>query len=140
MPVLAGSGILTVSGVSSMLAGIDIVDIERFKKTIERTPKILNRLFTEAELEYCRIRANPYPGLAVRFAAKEAVKKLDYRLLKGVGFRDIEILNDFSGKPYLVLHGNANQQHRNSGIGPIAISLSHSETQAIAMATARKGG
>lgn len=123
-----------------MLAGIDIVDIERFKQSALRTPRLLARLFTDAELEYCGLRVNPFPGLAARFAAKEAVKKLHLNLQKGVKFREIEILNDANGKPLLLLHGKACQQHRESGIGSIAISLSHSQNQAVALAVARKGG
>lgn len=123
-----------------MLAGIDIVDIERFKLTALRTPALLNRLFTDAELDYCMQRANPYPGLAVRFAAKEAVKKLGSSLQKGVKFQDIEIVNDEMGKPEVKLHGRAYQQHFEAGMGAITISLSHSQNQAIAMAVARIGG
>ena len=123
-----------------MLAGIDIVDIERFRQTVLRTPRILKKLFTDAELEYCRLRANPYPGLAVRFAAKEAVKKLDQSMQHGIKFKEIEILNDPGGRPLLVLHGKALQQHIDSGMGEISISLTHSQNQAVALAVARKGG
>lgn len=122
-----------------MLAGIDIIDIERFKQTVKRTPAILDRVFTRAELNYCFNFNNPYPSLAARFAAKEAVKKLHNGFIQGVRFQDIEVINDLSGKPQVYLHGRAAEFRNESGINSIGISLSHSLQQAIAMAVARKG-
>jgi holo-[acyl-carrier protein] synthase len=123
----------------NMLAGVDIVGIERFKKVAERTPGILDRLFTKSELEYCRRRSNPFPSYAVRFAAKEAVKKLDLGLQVGVSFQDIEVVNDARGFPRVVLHGRAQKYWKNAGIGAIALSLSHSDDHAVAMAIAKRG-
>ncbi|HWP96808.1 MAG TPA: holo-ACP synthase [Syntrophomonadaceae bacterium] len=123
----------------NMLAGIDIVGIQRFKQVAERTPRILNRLFTEGEFEYCKRRRNPFPSLAVRFAAKEAVKKLELGLQEGVSFRDIEVVNDPSGIPRVVLHGRAAQYWENAAYGSIALSLSHTDDHAVAVAVARKG-
>lgn len=119
-----------------MLAGIDIVDIYRFKRVVERTPRILNRLFTGGELEYCSRRRNSFPSLAVRFAAKEAVRKLDPGLQKGVGFRDIEVVNDEDGRPRVALHGQAARYWGGAARGPITLSLSHSDEHAVAMAVA----
>ena len=59
-----------------MLIGVDIIEIERVKKAVERTPRFLDRVFTSRELVYCMKKANPYPSLAARFAAKEALRKL----------------------------------------------------------------
>lgn len=122
-----------------MLAGIDIIEIERFRQTVERTPRIMDRVFTQAELEYCKRFSNPYPSLAARFAAKEAVKKLHNGFMQGVSFQDIEVLNDVNGKPQVYLYGRAAEFHSGSGIGTIGLSLSHSLEQAVAMAVARKG-
>lgn len=122
-----------------MLTGIDIIEIGRFKKTVERTPGILNRVFTRGELDYCRRFSNPYPSLAARFAAKEAVKKLHHGFMQGVRFQDIEVTNDLNGKPHVLLHGRAAQFHQEAAMGHIGLSLSHSLEQAVAMAVARKG-
>lgn len=122
-----------------MLAGIDIIEIERFKQTVERTPRILGRVFTRAELDYCCRFKNPYPSLAARFAAKEAVKKLHNGFMQGVRFQDIEVLNDPNGRPRVHLGGRAAEFYGKSGLSSIDLSLSHSLQQAVAMAVARKG-
>lgn len=122
-----------------MLAGIDIIEIERFRRTVERTPGFLKRVFTQAELDYCYRFKNPFPSLAARFAAKEAVKKLHDGFMQGVRFQDIEVLNDPNGRPRVHLYGRAAEFHCESGINSIALSLSHSQQQAVAMAVARKG-
>jgi len=121
-----------------VLAGIDIIEIERFKETVERTPGILGRVFTRAELDYCCRFKNPYPSLAARFAAKEAVKKLHNGFMRGVRFQDIEVLNDPHGRPRVHLYGRAAEFYGKSGLS-IDLSLSHSLQQAVAMAVARKG-
>ncbi|MEQ8173945.1 MAG: holo-ACP synthase [Syntrophomonadaceae bacterium] len=122
-----------------MLAGVDIIEIERFRQTVERTPRILGRVFTQAELDYCYRFNNPYPSLAARFAAKEAVKKLHSGFMQGVRFQDIEVLNDPDGRPRVHLYGRAAEFHCESGISSIGLSLSHSLQQAVAMAVAREG-
>ena len=55
--------------------GIDLVDIERFRRSLERTPTMRARLFTEIELAYVAAKSDPVPSLAARFAAREAVMK-----------------------------------------------------------------
>ncbi len=122
-----------------MLAGIDIIEIERFRQTVERTPGILGRVFTQAELDYCYRFSNPYPSLAARFAAKEAVKKLHNGFMQGVRLQDIEVLNAPDGRPYVHLYGRAAEFHCASGLSSIGLSLSHSLQQAVAMAVVRKG-
>lgn len=122
-----------------MLIGIDIIEIERVKKAALRTPRFLERIFTNRELNYCMNKANPYPSLAVRFAAKEALRKLHPALITGVRFHDLEILRDEDGRPQVYLHGVAQQRCRAEGIGKISISLAHSREQAIATAIAKKG-
>lgn len=122
-----------------MLVGVDIIEIERVKKAVERTPRFLERVFTNRELDYCMNKANPYPSLAVRFAAKEALRKLHPALITGVRFHDLEILRDEDGRPRVYLHGMAQKRCQAEGIGEIAISLAHSQEQAIATAIANKG-
>lgn len=122
-----------------MLIGVDIIEIERVKKAIERTPRFLKRVFTIQEAEYCLQKADPYPSLAVRFAAKEALRKLHPALTSGVRFCELEVRRDKDGRPGVVLHGEALRRCQAEGIGGIAISLSHSRDQAIATVIAEKG-
>lgn len=122
-----------------MLIGVDIIEIERVKKAVERTPRFLDRIFTNREVDYCMKKANPYPSLAARFAAKEALRKLHPAFIIGVRFHDLEVLPGEDGRPQVYLHGEAERRCRIEGIGEISISLSHSREQAIATAIAKKG-
>jgi holo-[acyl-carrier protein] synthase len=108
--------------------GIDLIEIERIERALERRPRLAERLFTEGELAYARDRARPGRHLAARFAAKEAVIKV---LGTGVPPREIEVV---SGEPpRLELHGRAATL---AGDAEIAISLTHSRESAAAVAIA----
>lgn len=122
-----------------MLIGIDIIDIDRVQQSAERTPRFLHRIYTPQELEYCLQKTNPYPSLAVRFAAKEAVRKLDPVFSSGTRFHDIEIKINAQGRPELLLHGRAGEKARQAGIHSISVSLSHAYQQAVAAVVASKG-
>ncbi len=110
--------------------GIDIIEIVRIKKAVERWgERFLHRVYTEAELELCGRKPQ---SLAVRFAGKEAVMKLLGTGRKGVNWLEIEILARPSGKPFLNLSGNAQDEASKLGVKEIDISLSHSREYAIA--------
>ena len=110
--------------------GIDIVEVARIEKAIVRWGEgFLQRIYTEPELRLCRKKST---SLAARFAGKEAVIKAIGTQTKGIGWRDIEILADPSGKPLVHLHGKAQNQADGLGLGELAISLSHSKEYAIA--------
>jgi holo-[acyl-carrier protein] synthase len=112
----------------ALAVGIDLIEIERVERALERRPRLAERLFTDAELAYSRKRARPGRHLAARFAAKEAVIKA---LGQGVPPRDIEVV---SGEPpTLRLHGQAADI---AGDTEIAISLTHSRDSAAAVAIA----
>lgn len=121
-----------------MLIGIDIIDIKRIKQAALRTPHFLERMYTVGELEYCQGKANPYPSLAARFAAKEAVRKLHPAFSRGIGFHDVEVEVEAGGRPRIVLHGAALIKYEEAGIRNIDLSLSHSTTHAIAAVIAEK--
>ena len=78
--------------------GIDVVDIERFKSSLDRTPGLVEKLFTENE------RTKPISSLAARFAAKEALAKA-LSVDKGLPWHYAEILNLESGKPVFLFRG-----------------------------------
>lgn len=122
-----------------MLIGIDIVDIDRIKEVADRTPRFLQRVFTPGELAYCLGKKNPYPSLAARFAAKEALRKLHPYFVKGVKFQEVEVKNAEDGRPEIILHGNALLLQEKAGIESIALSLSHSRNQAVAALIATGG-
>lgn len=122
-----------------MLIGIDIVDIERIREVVNRTPRFLKRVFTPQEIAYCFGKKNPYPSLAARFAAKEALRKVHPCFAKGIKFQEVEVRNRKDGRPEIVLYGNALLFKEKAGIETISLSLSHSRNQAVAAVIAEGG-
>lgn len=122
-----------------LTTGVDLIEIARIEAAIARFgERFLQRIYTPAELAYCRGRASE---LAARFAAKEAVAKalgvgLAFMAADGVGCREIEVLSDERGKPYLVLHGRARARAEALGLGDWSLSLSHARDIAIAFVVA----
>ena len=98
--------------------GIDVVDIDRFAVSLDRTPGLRERLFTASEA------ARPVASLAARFAAKEALAKA----LGGPGnlaWHDAEVLSESSGRPILELRGTVRARADELGAGVCHLSLSH---------------
>ena len=88
--------------------GLDVVEIERMRTILERTPSFAWRVFSEQERSYCEKKAVPAIHYATRFAAKEAVlKALGTGFAEGIGPRDIEVRRTPKGRPYAVLTGRA---------------------------------
>jgi holo-[acyl-carrier protein] synthase len=116
--------------------GNDLVDIERFRRALERTPSLRERVFTEAERSYADARSDPTERYAVRFAAKEAAMKALGVGLGEIALRDIEVQRGESGAPQLVLHGTAAELAEARGVRRWLITLSHSETVAQAIVVA----
>ncbi|GEA18529.1 holo-ACP synthase [Moorella sp. E306M] len=116
--------------------GIDIIEIERLERALKRHPRLMNRLFTPAEQEYCLSRHRPGASLAARFAAKEAVMKALGVGLGSCSFRDIEIRREESGRPRVVLYGRAGELAREVGADTVTVSLSHCRAYAAAVAQA----
>ena len=117
--------------------GVDIVEIERMKRILERTPSFARRVFSCEECCYCDATASPEAHYATRFAAKEAVvKALGTGFSRGIGVRDIEVKRSSKGRPYVVLSGRAKQIAREMGVRELPISLSYTHTDAVACALA----
>jgi len=113
--------------------GVDIIEIGRIREVITRWgDTFLNRIFTDSELAYCRSRKNFYHHIAARFAAKEAVgKALAIGWSSVFRWRDVEILNEVSGQPKVILHSELKKLLANRHI---VLSLSHSSVHVIATA------
>ncbi|WP_426625113.1 holo-ACP synthase [Leifsonia sp. McL0607] len=98
--------------------GVDVVDLARFARSLDRTPKLRERLFTEAE------RDLPVHSLAARFAAKEAlIKALGGS--EGVRWHDMEIVPDEERNPGFMLHNVVARQVAERGIAHMHVSMSH---------------
>ncbi len=114
--------------------GVDIIEIQRIQSAVDRYgERFLKRIFTDLELFECRSRAD---ALAVRFAAKEAASKALGTGIGPIRWRDVETLHKWSGEPYLVLHGAAEEIAGRQGLTEWAVSLSHSQENAVAVVVA----
>jgi holo-[acyl-carrier protein] synthase len=114
--------------------GIDLVEVRRIAGAIERQgAAFLRRIYTEREREYCEGKANAAEHFAARFAAKEAVSKaFGTGIGEKIGFLDIEIVNQQSGAPCIVLLGKARLLSEARGVTEVLVSLSHTEQMAVA--------
>jgi holo-[acyl-carrier protein] synthase len=119
---------------STLAAGVDAIEIHRVQEVLDHHgDRFLRRVYTEFEIAYCRGRIRE---LAVRFAAKEAMMKALGTGIRGVGWREIEILADRRGKPLVYLHGRARKRAEAIGLGQPEVSLTHSEDMALAFIVA----
>ncbi|MBV8980685.1 MAG: holo-ACP synthase [Acidimicrobiia bacterium] len=116
--------------------GIDAVEVERFRRVINRTPGVVRRVFTDGERAAGARRRDPAERLAARFAAKEAVMKALGVGLGAFKFHDVEVVNAPSGKPSLVLRGRAAALAAEQGVESWQLSLTHTDRTAQAVAVA----
>lgn len=112
--------------------GVDVVEIERFRRSLARTPSMRERLFTPVELAYVAPQADPVPSLAARFAAREAVMKSLGLGLGAFGFHDVWVERAESGAPSLAFAGRAAELAVEAGVQRWHLSLTHSELVAVA--------
>jgi len=117
--------------------GTDLVEMERFRRTLERTPGIKTRSFTAAEQAYADAKNDPTERYAARWAAKEAVMKAMGVGLGEVAMVDIEVVKAENGAPSIVLHDSAAAKAAERGITDVLITLTHTESLAQAIAVAR---
>lgn len=120
-----------------ILCGVDIIEVDRIKRAVEREGRAFTeRVFTLNEIAYCEERnAVKYKSYAARFAAKEAVSKaFGTGISDALGWKDIEVLNDPSGKPYISFSDKSRKLYESLGAVDISISLSHCGEYAVAYA------
>ena len=118
--------------------GTDIVECLRIAQMIERHGELfIDRVYTTAEIEYCRCRKQATQHFAGRWAAKEAIlKAIGTGWRRGISWRDIEVRNEGGGKPTVALRGGARDVVEQLGVGEILITISHCRTHATAFAIA----
>ena len=116
--------------------GVDIVEIDRMAAALERRPRMKERLFSEAEREYCEKRGRPEVHYALRFAAKEAVLKALGTGFAGMRFTDVEVAREPNGRPVPKLSGRAAEYAESLGVVEMHLSLSFTHTTAVASAVA----
>jgi holo-[acyl-carrier protein] synthase len=122
---------VTVRGI-----GIDLVRIPRMREVIGRwEERFLRRVFTDAEIAYCRSRRDPVPHFAARFAAKEAgLKALGTGLSLGITWRELEVRRERGQAPVLVLSGRSREIGLARGGRRMLLALTHEGEYAMAQA------
>ncbi len=116
--------------------GVDAVDVDRFRRVLDRRTHLADRLFTGAERAYAHGASDPVPRMATRFAAKEATMKALGVGLWSFPFTDAEVVRLDLDAPYLMLHGRAAELADRAGVVRWHLSLTHTDRVAMAMVIA----
>jgi holo-[acyl-carrier protein] synthase len=115
--------------------GVDVIEIERVRRALERYPNFRERCFTEEERRYCDSRPNPAQHYAARFAGKEAVgKAIGFGVARAFAWRDVEIAG--RPKPSVRLSGRVAAWAERVGAGTLDLSMTHSRELAAAVCVA----
>lgn len=122
---------MTIHGI-----GVDLVDVDRLRRSLARTPTLAARLFTDDERAYAEQAKDPAERYAVRFAAKEAVMKALGVGLGAFDWHDVEVVRTASGAPELRLTGRAAALAREAGVSRWLVTLSHTDHTAEAVVLA----
>ena len=116
--------------------GVDLVEIERIRGVLRRYPeRFRRRVLTEHENRYCGSRIECVAG---RWAAKEAISKVLGLGVRGVGWREIEVLPNRAGQPQVLLHARAAARAEAMGLDEVSVSISHERSMAVAVAVAHR--
>ena len=116
--------------------GIDIIEVARIQASYEKFgERFINRILRPAEIAYCLSHRKPAPFLAARFAAKEAISKaFGTGIGQYLGWQDMEVGREESGKPFVILHDGGVALLRERGGRIVHLSLSHTANYAAAIA------
>ena len=118
--------------------GTDLVDVDRLRVVMDRTPTITDRVFTEGEQRDAYERRDPAERFAARFAAKEALLKALGEGLGAAKMRDIEVVRAESGAPSLRLHDTAAALAERFDVTDLHLTMSHTATMAQAVVVAER--
>jgi holo-[acyl-carrier protein] synthase len=119
--------------------GIDMIEVERVATKIGKEAGFRELVFSVKEIHYCETKTNKFEHYAARFAAKEAFfKAVGTGWMNGTAFNEIEIINDNSGKPEMMLLGKTLEMMAAAGIRNIFVSLSHLRNMATAVVIIEK--
>ncbi|HEX9847920.1 MAG TPA: holo-ACP synthase [Acidimicrobiia bacterium] len=114
--------------------GVDLADVERVGRLLEKYPRFAERCFTDHEREYAFHYARPERRLAARFAGKEAVMKSLGTGWRRIRWKDIEITG--GGMPTVRMRGNASRRAEMLGVTEILVTITHTDKTALVMAVA----
>lgn len=114
--------------------GIDIVEIERVERALQRNKKFLDKLFTKEEIDYFKSKGLKTETIAGNFSGKEAISKALGTGIRNFNFKDIEILRDKKGKPIVKTYNNLRKICIDYNVLEIKVSISHSKNYAVANA------
>ena len=114
--------------------GTDIIEVDRIKNSLSKRGDFLKKIFTEREIQMFEQKGNNPQTIAGNFAAKEAISKSLGLGIRGYNFKDIEILRNDLGKPVVKTYNNLNQICIQYSVVEIKVSISHSESYAVASA------
>ncbi len=113
--------------------GIDLVSIKRIENIVRRWgDNFICRIFTPLEQEYCEKKSNKYQSYAGKFAAKEALLKALGLGLRGVNWKEIEVINDNLGQPTIKTSGRLKEITSNKKVDKYFLTISHTKEYALA--------
>ena len=118
--------------------GVDLVDVERVARILERRKTFVERVFTPPEIEYCERQANPAESYAARWAAREACRKA-LGGIRDMGWQDVRVDRAPSGAPRLVLDGAARARADSLDVAEVKVALTHERRMAAAFCVAVRG-
>jgi len=132
-----------VNGAGIVGVGVDVVDVARFRRLLDRRPRFATRCFTETEQSDANRSVDVAQSLAARFAAKEAVMKALGTGIGAFALTDVEVCRTpgtgaTRNAPFLVLHGTAAELAGAHGAGHFHLSLTHTDGVAIAFVVAEQ--
>ncbi len=114
--------------------GVDLAEVHRIRQSVERFgDRFVHRIYTDREIAYVERKANRFERYAARFAAKEAgMKALGTGWRRGIQWKDFEVMNLPSGRPTLLLHGEAEAIASQAGVKSVHLSLTHTAENGLA--------
>jgi holo-[acyl-carrier protein] synthase len=113
--------------------GVDMIDVVRIKKLVDRDSRFMEKVFTETEIRYCEPKYRREVHYAARFAAKEAFfKALGTGYRGGMKWTDISVENNELGKPEITLHGKTLENFKKGNYKYTHLSISHTKEYAVA--------